>query len=49
MEITDTKPRPVMVLCADALNVDVIRLLSTLYTVITESKEGKIIIELYPK
>lgn len=49
MEIINTEPRPVMVLCTDALNMDVIRLLMTRYTVIVESKEDKITIELYPK
>lgn len=36
-----------MVLCADALNMDVLRLLMTQYTVIVESKDNQVIIELY--
>ncbi len=47
MEITNTKPRPVMVLRTDALNMEVLRLLMTQYTVIVESKENQVTIELY--
>lgn len=47
MEITNTKPRPVMVLRTDALNIEVLQLLMTQYTVIVESKENQVTIELY--
>lgn len=46
MEITN-KSRPVMVLRADALNMEVLRLFMTQYTVIVERKDNQIIIELY--
>ena len=49
MEITNTEPRPVMVLCTDALNMEVLRLLMTQYTVIVEKQNDKITIELYQK
>ncbi|MDE6114489.1 MAG: hypothetical protein K2G49_05450 [Muribaculum sp.] len=49
MEITNTEPRPVMVLYTDALNMEVLRLLMTQYTVIVEKQENKITIELYQK
>lgn len=48
MGITNTKPRPVMVLHTDALNMEVLRLLMTQYTVIIEKTENQITIELYP-
>lgn len=48
MEITNTKPRPIVVLRADALNMEVLRLLMTQYTVIVEKTEKEIILELYP-
>ena len=48
MEITNTKLRPVMVLRTDALNIEVLRLLMTQYTVIVEKTENQITIELYP-
>lgn len=47
MEIINTKPRPVMVLRTDALNMGVLRLLMTQYTVIVESKDNQVVIELY--
>lgn len=47
MEIANTKPSPVMVLRPDTLNMDVLRLLMTRYTVIVEQKEKQIIIELH--
>ena len=47
MEITNTKPRLVMMLRTDALNMEVLRLLMTQYTVIVESKENQVTIELY--
>lgn len=46
MEIANTKPSLVMVLRTDTLNMDVLRLLMTRYTVIVEQKEKQIIIEL---
>lgn len=49
MEITNTKPRPAMVLRTDALNMEVLRLLMTQYTVIVEKQDNKITIELYQK
>lgn len=48
MEITNTDPRPVMVLRTDALNMEVLRLLMARYTVVVEKKETQILIELYP-
>lgn len=48
MEIINTKPRPIMVLRADALNMEVLRLLMTQYTVMVEKTENQITIELYP-
>ena len=47
MEITNTEPRPVMVLRTDALNMEVLRLLMAQYTVIVGNKDNQIIIELY--
>ena len=40
--------RPIVVLRADALNMEVLRLLMTQYTVIVERTEKEIILELYP-
>ncbi len=47
MEITNTKPRPVMVLRTDALNMEMLRLLMTQYTVIVEKINNDITLELY--
>lgn len=47
MEITNTKPRPVMVLRTDALNMEVLRLLMIQYTVIVEKINNDITLELY--
>lgn len=47
MEITNTTARPVMVLRTDALNMEVLRLLMTQYTVIVESKDNQVTLELY--
>lgn len=47
MEIINTAPG--MVLRTDALNMDLLRLLMTQYTVIVENKNNEVIIELYPK
>lgn len=49
MEITNTEPRPVMVLRTDALNMEVLRLLMTQYTVIVEKINNDITLELYEK
>lgn len=49
MEITNTKPRPVMALRTDALNMEVLRLLMTQYTVIVEKINNDITLELYEK
>lgn len=47
MEITNPEPRPVMVLSIDALNMDLLRLLMTRYTVIVEKTNNEILLELY--
>lgn len=48
MEIIKTA-LPGMVLRIDALNMDLLRLLMTRYTVVVENKNNEVIIELYPK
>lgn len=40
---------PGMVLRTDALNMELLRLLMTRYTVVVENKNNEVIIELYPK
>lgn len=47
METTNTA-LPGMVLRTDALDMDLLRLLMSKYTVIVEKKDNEIIIELYP-
>lgn len=48
MEIINQSTEPGAVLRTETLNVDLIRLLSTRYTVVVEQKQNEIVLELYP-